>query len=84
MFLVLKRWQDGKVQLRMVVPFEQGGRKEGGGGDGCWTQSNGLDGQHLIPSDPARAQIDLEPNHTPPEFPKNLVRLSNRFCGAPP
>jgi len=42
MFLVLKRWQDGKVQLRMVVPFEQGGRKEGGGGDDVGHNQMGL------------------------------------------
>ena len=42
MFLVLKRWQDGKVQLRMVVPFKQGGREEGGGGDDIGHNQIGL------------------------------------------
>jgi len=29
MFLVLKRWQDGKVHFRAIVPLEQGVEEEG-------------------------------------------------------
>ncbi|MDC0262390.1 hypothetical protein OAK77_00145 [bacterium] len=42
MFLVLKRWQDGKVHFRAIVPFEQGVEEEGGRGDDVGYNQMGL------------------------------------------
>ncbi|MBL6845122.1 MAG: hypothetical protein ACJ0BN_15100 [Limisphaerales bacterium] len=42
MFLVLKRWQDGEVHFRVLVPFEQDGQEEGGRGDDVLHNQMGL------------------------------------------
>ncbi|MDA7665488.1 hypothetical protein N8648_02960 [Verrucomicrobia bacterium] len=42
MFLVLKRWQDGKVHFRTIVPFEQNVQEEGGRGDDVGHNQVGL------------------------------------------
>jgi hypothetical protein len=42
MFLVLKRWQDGKVHFRAIVPLEQGVEEEGGRGDDVGYNQMGL------------------------------------------